>query len=328
MNINEIAQLAGVSRATVSRYLNDGYVSAEKREKIRAVIEQTGYQPSSQAQTLRTKKTKLIGIILPKINSETISRMAAGVSEVLNKKGYQIILANTDNSIQEELKYLSLFKDNQVDGIIFIATIFVKKHLQLLKELKVPIVILGQYLEGYSCVYQDDYHAAKDLAKILLKQSKNVGYIGVTLKDKAAGYSRKKGFEDAFKEEKRSPDPRYMKEATFQLKSGYEKAKELLEEFPEVDALFCATDNLAIGALIYLREQGRKVPGEIQVTGTGDIPMGQIVVPKLTTVHYYYKTSGKEAASMLVGLLESEEAIRKEIKMGYEIILRDTTKNE
>ena len=105
MNINEIAQLAGVSRATVSRYLNDGYVSTEKREKIRAVIEQTGYQPSSQAQTLRTKKTKLIGIILPKINSETISRMAAGVSEVLNKKGYQIILANTDNSIQEELKY-------------------------------------------------------------------------------------------------------------------------------------------------------------------------------------------------------------------------------
>lgn len=324
MNINEIAQLAGVSRATVSRYLNNGYVSDEKKERIRKIIEKTGYQPSSQAQTLRTRKTKLIGIILPKINSETISRMAAGISEVLNEKGYQIILANTNNSIQEELKYLSLFKDRQVDGVIFIATIFIKKHLHLLKEYKVPIVILGQYLEGYSCVYQDDYHAAKEMTKLLLKQGKNVGYIGVTQKDKAAGQSRKKGYEDAFREEKKNCPIRHMKEADFRMEDGYEKAKELMEEFPEMDSLFCATDNLAVGALTYLRESGRKVPEQVQVAGTGDIPVGQIVTPKLTTVHYYYKTSGKEAANLLIELLESEEPIRKEIKMGYEIILRES----
>ena len=87
MNINEIAKLAGVSRATVSRYLNDGYVSAEKRQIIRRVIEETGYQPSSQAQMLRTKKTKLVGVILPKINSNTISREVAGISDILTQKG-------------------------------------------------------------------------------------------------------------------------------------------------------------------------------------------------------------------------------------------------
>ena len=104
MTINEIAEMAGVSRATVSRYLNHGYVSQEKRERIKEAIEKTGYQPSTQAQTLRTKKTKLVGVILPKISSDTVSRMVAGISDVLSKRGYQLLLANTNNDNDEELK--------------------------------------------------------------------------------------------------------------------------------------------------------------------------------------------------------------------------------
>ena len=88
MNINEIAKLANVSRATVSRYFNDGYVSAEKREQIRRVIEETGYKPSAQAQMLRTKKTKQIGVIIPKINSESISGMISGIS-CFHSTGYR-----------------------------------------------------------------------------------------------------------------------------------------------------------------------------------------------------------------------------------------------
>lgn len=80
MNINEIAQLAGVSRATVSRYLNEGYVSAEKRERIRKVIKETGYHPSNSAQTLRSRKTNFIGVIIPKINSDSIGKMVAGIT--------------------------------------------------------------------------------------------------------------------------------------------------------------------------------------------------------------------------------------------------------
>ena len=108
MNINEIAKLANVSRATVSRYFNDGYVSAEKREQIRRVIEETGYKPSAQAQMLRTKKTKQIGVIIPKINSESISRITAGIESVLAERGYQMLLAGTDNTPAKEVEYLSL----------------------------------------------------------------------------------------------------------------------------------------------------------------------------------------------------------------------------
>ena len=95
MNINEIAELAGVSRATVSRYLNDGYVSEEKRAAIRKVIEETGYRPSQQARNLRSKVTKLVGVIIPEIESGSVSQMVSGISEVLSVKGYQLLLADT-----------------------------------------------------------------------------------------------------------------------------------------------------------------------------------------------------------------------------------------
>ena len=96
MTINEIAQMANVSRATVSRYLNDGYVSEERRKRIARVIEQTGYVPSQQARTLRTGKTQFVGVIIPKISSESIAREVAGITSVLGASGYSTVLANTD----------------------------------------------------------------------------------------------------------------------------------------------------------------------------------------------------------------------------------------
>ena len=96
--------------------------------------------------------------------------------------------------------------------------------------------------------------------------------------------------------------------------------KELLKQVPDVDSVFCATDNIAIGAMMYLKEIGKSIPKDIQLAGIGDTPQSRIVTPRLSTVHFYYKTSGMEAASMLVERMESEQAVHKELKMGYEII--------
>ena len=230
MNINEIAKLAGVSRATVSRFLNDGYVSEDKKEKIRKVIEETGYKPSAQAQTLRTKKTNLIGVIIPKINSASISRMVAGISAVLSKAGYQLLLANTDNDEKEEVKYLRVLAENQVDGIILIGTVFTASHKKVLKELAVPVVILGQSLAGYSCVYHDDYHAAYDLTSLLLAHGKHPACIGVLERDEAAGKRRKEGFLDAVRDAGIGADRVPYAEGKFSMDSGYEQTKLLLSE--------------------------------------------------------------------------------------------------
>ena len=326
MNINEIARMAGVSRATVSRYLNNGYVSDEKKEIIRKVIQETGYQPSTQAQTLRTKKTSLIGVILPKINSDTISQEVAGISDVLKRRGYQIILANTSNDLEEELKYLSLFKERQVDGVLFIATMFTRKHKQMLKDYKVPIVILGQHLAGYPCVYQDDQRAAELLTECLVHKGKKFAYIGVTEKDTAVGFLRKKGFEAVLHKNDLTVPQERMKTGSFTMESGYEMARELFEETPDIDSLFCATDTMAVGAMLYAKEVGLRIPEDVQIAGIGDSALGKIMEPKLTTVHFHYKTSGMEAAAMLADLIENDNGIFKEIRMGCELIQRESVR--
>ena len=104
------------------------------------------------------------------------------------------------------------------------------------------------------------------------------------------------------------------------------KMKELLEAVPQVDSVFCATDNIAIGAMSYLKEIGKSIPQDIQLVGIGDTPLGKLVTPSLTTVHFYYKTSGMEAASMLVDILETDRTVNKELKMGFEVIRKNSTR--
>lgn len=327
MNINEIAKLAGVSRATVSRYLNQGYVSPEKKEQIRKVIEETGYQPSSSAQMLRSKRTNYIGVIIPKIDSASISRMVKGISEELKEAGYQLLLACTDNHEEEELKYLNLFKENHVDGIILLGTIFTKMHQKLLNQLMVPIVILGQYHENYTCIYHDDYGAAKALTAKLCKCGNRLGYIGVTEQDEAVGKQRTAGFIDALKENHKKNDPTCIMQSQFTIISGYEAAKKLLSSHPELDTLICATDTIGVGALKYLQEMGLSIPDTIQLAGFGDSPIAQVTSPTLTTVHFHYKTAGKEATKLLLEMIrDKNESIQKQIKLGFEIIENPSTR--
>lgn len=129
MTIKEIAQMAGVSSAAVSRYLNGGYVSDEKKEQIKKVIDATGYQPSAQARMLRTKRACLVGVVVPKINSESISRVTAGIEQVLSSRGYQMLLASTDNDPHKEISYLKLFESYPVDGIILTGTEIGRAHV-------------------------------------------------------------------------------------------------------------------------------------------------------------------------------------------------------
>ena len=259
MTINEIARMAGVSRATVSRYLNSGYVSAEKSERIRRVIEETGYRPSAQAQILRTKKTRLIGVVIPKINSDSISRMVAGISGVLSRSGYELLLANTDNNEKEEIKYLNMFaSNNQVDGVILLGTILTGEHRKAIQNMRLPIVVLGQQVSQCSCVYYDDYRAARELTELLLRAGSRIGYIGVTQRDQAAGRMRRKGFEDALRAAGRKLVPEWTAEAKFRMDSGYEAARQIFERtcqilcsapriiLPSEQCCICAT-----GALTY-----------------------------------------------------------------------------
>ena len=248
MDINQIAQLAGVSRATVSRYLNDGYVSQEKRAAIARVIKETGYVPSQYAKSLRTGKSNVVGVIIPKINSASVSRMVAGMTTVLNEAGYQLLLANTDNDESREVSFLRLFGEkNQVDGIILIATVFTPAHEEVLSGLTLPLVVLNQSHPGKSCVYQNNEGALHDITELALKKGSHPAYIGVHEEDTSAGRMSHRGFLDACREAGVKVPERAQVVTTSTVDTGYMAAEQILHDYPEVDTIVCATDSIAYG---------------------------------------------------------------------------------
>lgn len=325
MNIGKIAEMSGVSKSTVSRYLNNGYVSVENTKKIQKVIEETGYVPSSYAQTLRTKKTNLIGVILPKISSETISRIVDGISSEISSYGYNVLLGNTELNIEKEIEYLNIFKNNEVDGIIFVATVLTEKHLSIMKSIKVPIVIVGQNIENYSCVYHDDYGAAYSLAQMVINNNyKNIAYIGVNEEDVAVGFERKKGYLRALKDNNIYINEEVIATGDFSIESGYNCCRELITKNIGIEFVLCATDNMAIGAIDYLKESNVDIPNDIGVASIGDSKISRVVTPKLSTVHYYYKTSGIEAAKVMIDKIQNNNNKEIKIKLGYEILKRES----
>lgn len=327
MDINTIASMAGVSRATVSRYLNDGYVSDEKRARIARVIEETGYVPSRRARDLRTGRSHLVGVVIPKINSASISRTVAGLSDVLSEADYQILLANTSNDAKVEVDYLRLFSESRsVDGIILSATVLTPAHREVLGSLAIPHVILGQRLEGHRCVYYDDFGAMRDITSFALEKGERPAYIGVTDEDEAAGLARHRGFLEACAAHGVACEERAQLVADFTMESGYLACERLLDAYPEVDTIVCATDQIAAGAMACLREYGRRIPEDVQVTGVGNSDLAEVTSPTLTTVNNHYKSSGAEAARMLLDSLGKAEDGAQQVCMRYELYARCSTR--
>ncbi|MDR2940699.1 MAG: LacI family DNA-binding transcriptional regulator [Clostridiales bacterium] len=325
MNISQIAKMAGVSISAVSRYLNGGYLSKEKKLAIKAVIDETGYEPFKQAQILRTKKTNVIGVIVPKISSEAISKVVSGISSVLSERGYLMLLTNTENDTSKEIQYLKLLNNNPVDGILFVATMFDARHHKTIKELDVPIIIIGQSYRDYPCVYHDDYTMAKQLTTQMIDSGKKrLGCICVTSKDMAAGYNRTAGFRDALKEHCLELPEYGVIEADFNMASGYEKFKILQEKYPEMDGVFCATDSIAIGAMECAKGLGKKIPDELSIAGVGSTQMSRVVSPRLTTAYLHYKTSGIEGANIILEMIEGGARISKQLKLGHKITQGET----
>lgn len=325
MTITEIAQLANVSKACVSRYFNHGYVSEEKKEKIRKVVEQTGYVPNRASQQTMLGKSPTVGIVIPKISSESISRMVAGISQVLNRAGYRMLLANTENSVEKELKYLKSFEQDELAGVIFSATILTDEHIRLLQSMQMPIVIVSQEVEGFSCVFHDDYGASVAMTERLIQAGhRNIGAIMVTSEDRAAGDARMHGYLDTLQRNQMELQERRVTYSEFTLESGYDAAQKLLEQAPEIDGIVCATDTIAIGAMQYLKGIGKRIPEDIGITGIGHSRMTEIVEPNLTTAHLFYKSTGMEGADMLVKMIESGIDMKKKLKMGFEVIEQET----
>ena len=148
MTIKEVAELAGVSSAAVSRYLNGGSLSEEKRRRIRRTIEETGYHPNLVAQTMRTGHIRQIGVIVPKIHSDSVSQVTAGIARQLRQRGYVTLLGSTDHEEGGALGYLDIMQNNQVAGVILMGTCLTPILSDAMRECRVPLVVTGQNYPG------------------------------------------------------------------------------------------------------------------------------------------------------------------------------------
>ncbi|SDX96230.1 LacI family DNA-binding transcriptional regulator [Salimicrobium album] len=325
--INDIAKLAGVSRTTVSRFLNNsGYVGQEAGERIAQVINETGYMPSQSAQTLRTKKTGVIGIILPKISTETSSRVVSGINRVMKREGMQILLTDTELDPDKEIEYLRLLKSRQADGIILLATNIGERLQQEIEAFPIPVVALGQNIPGVPSLTYADYDASSDIMQLLIgKGHRKIGFIGVSETDPAVGKLRQGAYTDAMKRHNLEVKESWMAEGDFSIDSGYEAMKRIITGNRSAlpDAVFCVTDRMATGAMEYLKEQGFSIPGDVAVAGIGDAVMARYITPSLTTVNYYNEEAGEAVGEML---LETMAGIKHSKKMmhKYRLIKRDS----
>lgn len=325
--INDIAKMANVSRTTVSRVLNNnGYVSESARERVMKVVEETGYIPSVSAKSLRTKRSGVIGVILPKISTETASRVVGGINEVVAKEGFQILLTDTELNHEKEIEYIRLLHSRHVDGIILLATNVNDRLLNAIEDANLPFISLGQELPGVTSIVYDDYHASRDMTNMIIQKGhKKIAYIGVGEDDPAVGVLRKQGFIETIQEAGLEVEECWIRYGDFSIESGYESMKQIIEASPGnlPTAVFVVTDRMAVGAMEYLKEQGLRIPQDIAVTGIGASVMSKYVSPSLTTIDYFNKEAGTMAAELLLEQLQDKNT-KKKFLQNYRLIERDS----
>lgn len=325
MTIKEVAEMAGVSPAAVSRYMNGGSISEEKSEKIREVIEKTGYRPNPMAQTMRTGKGGQIGVIVPKLYSDSVSQIMDGISDRLREKNFMTMLGVTEGKKERELRYLTTMQNSQVDGIILMGTTMSPLLRDAITGSGKPVVVTGQDFEGIPCVYHDDFNAVKDLTGRMIERGrKKLVFIGATEEDEAAGRNRRLGCLAAWKEAGFNPERLRCAVSEFNSEGGARCMQELLMADPDIDGVICATDRIALGAMQVIQKTGRKIPDDISIAGVGDSWADTLVTPNLTSVHLYFRQCGVTAADILLRLIEdnTEGSTVTQTKLEYTIVER------
>lgn len=322
VTIQDIANMVGVSKSTVSRYLNGGYVSDDNKKKIEEAIEKTGFKSNFFAKRLKAKKSGLIGIIMPRIDSFTSGKILKSINKRLEENGYQGIILTSELSKDKEIKHIKKLYQQGVDGIIILAVNITKEHIDLVKKLPIPILFTGQKSSLVNYIKVDDYKAGKALGQYIRDNGhRNIVFLGVTEEDKSVGVERKAGFCDAFKD----IDCKISFVKTgFSFNETYEASKEVIKYKPI--AVIGATDNIVLGFIRYAYEKGYSIPDEISVAGFGGYDIGLAVHPTITTVEINYEALGEKSSDLILSYINGEE-IEIDRNVPLKLIKRESVKS-
>lgn len=329
-SIKDVAREAGVSIATVSRVLNDiDVVNEDTKKKVLDAIKKLGYRPNIVARSLKTQRTKTIGILIPDISSQFYPEIVRGAEDVSNIYDYNIILGNSDFDIQKEKEYLRVLKEKMVDGVIYMSSSLQEEILDLINELDITTVLVETEDKNgkLPSVTIDNVKAGYEGTKYLLdKDFKNIAFVGAKKDGKNAWNDRYIGYEKALKEANLEIDKELLYLSNLKAKNGVTAVERFIESGKKIDAVVCATDELAMGVINGFRNHNISVPDEVSVLGFNNNYVGEIFYPKLTTVAQPSYDMGSVAMRMLIKLLNKQELEEANFILPHTIIDRESVK--
>ncbi|MBO8161829.1 MAG: LacI family DNA-binding transcriptional regulator [Thermosipho sp. (in: Bacteria)] len=322
-SIKEVAKKAGVSISTVSRVLNNSApVSDELRARVEKAIKELGYYPSNIAKSLRKGRTGTIGFILPDITNPFFANVVRGAEDYLRKKGYTLILCNSDQDKDQEVQLLETLISKHIDGLLFTGTGEFNSLLVEKIEKGLKVVFLDRIIKGINSSYVivDNREGMNILIDYLIKTGhKHFVFINGN-KETFSARIRYETFIKKMNENKL----RFKHYFTnFSYEAGYKFAKKL-QTIP--DAIICGNDLIAYGVIDAIEEKGYKVPDDVSVTGFDDIPFSRHYKPPLTTVRQPMYEMGKKAADLLLKIVEGKKELNKGVVLVPELVIRESTK--
>jgi LacI family transcriptional regulator len=326
VTINHVAALAGVSPTTVSHVLSGKRLVAEETQgAVHEAIRRLGYRPNYVARSLRTRRSHMIAVVVPDITNTFYSVLTRGLADTLDGEGYGTYVCNTDGLLDRESKFLEDVFDRGADGIVLAAVDSASAAALKPAEMGVPVVCVGQRLDHprVDVVTVDDEHGSYEVTRHLL--ARNPRRVAMIQGPSASGPSRIAGFTRAVAGAGRTIDPALMVTGDWTRHGGYEAMRQILtgRSTNQPDAVFCANDLMAIGAIDALREAGLDVPGDVSVAGFDDVDVATIVHPPLTTVVNPAYDIGVSAGRLLVSRLCGEyDGDGREVGLACPLVVR------
>ena len=328
ITIKDVAKQAGVSISTVSRVINDSKpVTDEVKQKVLDVIKETGYIPNPLARSLVTKKSQLIGVIVPEVSDSFVNEILNGIEEVAKMYDYEILLANTYSDKAQELKCINLLRAKQVEGIVMISWKVEEEHINYIQNCGIPASYISKTARDYDIhtVSVNNTEATYDMTKYLIEKGhKDIAFIMTSQDDTVLEMERLSGYEKALKEKNIKINKDLIKYGETTYEAGYSSMKELLNEGKVPHAAFVTGDEAAIGAINAICDAGYRVPEDISVAGFNDVKIAKIYRPKLTTVHQPLYDMGALAKRIVIKMINNEPLEDKKIELPYRIVERES----
>lgn len=330
--IKDIANELNISPAAVSKALhNDSRISEKTKAAVKRVAKELNYQPNHLASALRRGKSNLVGVIVPKTNSNFFSSVIEQLEAVLNKAGYHIIITQSNESFEKECKNIDTLLYTQVDGIIAsMANETVDlSYYEKIKSNGIPLILFDRGENDLNVDYIgiNDYESSHLIVKHLIaKGCKRIAHIGGYKRTRIFN-NRIKGYVDAIEKNNLPIDANLIIESALTLEDGRREMAHLLELKNRPDAVYVASDNAALGALQVLNEHEIKVPEDIRLIGFGNEPFTSLVTPSISSIEQHSKDIGRLAAETFLKRIaepELKQTLNK-IILDAELIVRDSS---